>query len=250
MSPRPVRARWGVFACVLVAPACLSTPPSPGGADAAPKAAIDAAPMGSPDAEATVPACVQVSELDIEFDDESSLDGWTSAGPADCSSVTAGTLQFENDGTAGSCRRYRDLGLDLADRSVAILVADAGTGTSLTFSIVLHEDGVEFGKRTWYYIERNGTLLHLGRCDQTECSDMAVGLVTFDEAAQRHWRFRHDALSQELFLEVSADGLEYEVAGVQNEIPAEKVRCVGIDLASYEEAGRAGTVAFDDLRTQ
>ena len=247
-----MRASWGVFSCVLLAPACLATPSPPSGdRDAAPPGAADAGGSAKWDADTGPPACLQVTELDIDFTDASSLTGWSGAGPEGCSDIVGGALQFENDGTPRSCRRHRDLGLDLADRSLAIRVADAGIGTSLTFSIVLHEDGVTFNKRTWYYIERNGTLLRLGRCVGGSCDDMALGLVTFEQPEHVHWRFRHDALGQELLLEVSADGVQYKGVGAEADIPAAKVRCVGIDLASYEqESGRAGTVAFDDLRTE
>jgi hypothetical protein len=121
----------------------------------------------------------------------------------------------------------------------------------MSFSLVLHEGDVPFDSRTWYYFERTGSLLYFGRCESQTCSDGALGAATFDAAAHAHWRFRHDAELELLFLEVSLDGMNYMAGATPAGVTTDQLACVGVDLASYElESDRAGSVAFDDLRSE
>ncbi len=208
-----------------------------------------------PDGGGDAGACATTSVL-FDFPDRSALEGWRlDRTPPDAGCmllVENGRLAAYRTGPpVGSCIASRELGLDMtADSGLQITLADPGSEQmSMSFSMVLSDGNGDIRQRRKLQIVRDDGSIRFGDCNDEGCT--SSGSLAFDQSNHVRWRFVHDSAAGAVYFEVApAVGPFARPDGVTpvEGIEADLVRCVGVELGTYEgNPVTTGTAAFDDL---
>ena len=192
----------------------------------------------------------------FDFPDRAALEGWR----LDRTPPGAGCmLLVENERLAayrtgppvGSCTAARELGLDMtADSGLQIALADPGSEqVNMSFAMVLSDGTGDIRQRRRLQVVRDNGSIRFGDCSDKGCT--SNGSLAFDPANHARWRFAHDSAAGAIYFEVApATGPFARPDGVTpvEGINADLVRCVGVELGTYEDnPDTTGTAAFDDL---
>jgi hypothetical protein len=220
-------------------------PGADGDGDAGAKDAGDSADAG---------ACV-TSSVAFDFADRAALEGWlVDVRPpgAGCRLIVEnGQLAAYQTEPPATCTISRELGLDMVgDSFLQLSLVDPGSDQmNMGVRMVLSDGTGDIRQRRHLSIDRDDGSLRFGDCDDQGCS--SHGMLAFDPSNHARWRFVHDSAAGAVYFEIAPSvGTFTRPAGVTpvEGIPADLVRCVGVEIGTYEATPTTnGTAAFDDL---
>jgi hypothetical protein len=230
----------------------LGIPDDPSAVDGGDSTESDARPDSSL-ADAShdaAPPCANRS-VSIDFDDPDELDRWDLDLRRGCTiSIEEGRFAVHQIDPPGFCRAFRDLSLEMVELGLQIQVADPGNDQlSLVYSVILDDGNDDIRQRRRLRIERDGGEIKLGECTAENCDTTRHGSFPYDPAAHTWWRIGHYQDTRTVHFEFASQTEQFSepdgamaVTGISDDM----VRCVGVELATYEPSD-LGTAAFDFL---
>ncbi len=197
------------------------------------------------------PMCIGSNAISIGFEDPAELDNWMVDLRFGCELAVENSLFVVRQvDPPGFCRAFREIEMDMLDYGLQVQIADGGSDQmSMVYSVVLDDGNPDIFQRRRLRIERDNGLIKLGECVGEACDTDVHGSFPYDPATHEWWRFDHDSETSTLHFEfASGDEIftrpteALPAAG----ITADLVRCVGVELGTYESTVTdSGSGAFD-----
>jgi hypothetical protein len=190
--------------------------------------------------------CRPVTSLSNGFDERDAIAGWELDLADGCDiEVVSGRLLLRQLGSPGRCRAFAELSLDISNQGLLINTVDANDEqVSIVFSLVLSDGVGDIRSRRRIRIERDDGELRMGQCVDDLCEETVFGTIPFDDSDHVWWGIVHDALDDSLYFEFADEEETFSRSEALpvTDITPDLIRCVGVELGSYEtsDSGAAG----------